>query len=255
MNKKKEKDLEQVPEGTSIINRKDYAEFLDLAIHEIDSPLRKLNFVVEKMAVKYENGETADGRKYFERAVNGIQQVRNLVDALYNLSQLDIAEPEHTACNTQQFVEQLSREIQSANKDKKIVINAGELPEAWADPAQLRSLFGELIKNAVRFSGEEVLVEITAAPVSDEDKLRHELQSDRSYHKFIFRDNGIGISSNDYQRIFQPLVRLNGRSEYPGNGIGLARCKKIAALHHGTIYAESNEPHGTSFILILPTKL
>ena len=54
------------------------------------------------------------------------------------------------------------------------------------------------------------------------------------------------------KKIFEPFVRLNGKSEYPGSGIGLALCKKIVENHGGIIYAESDENVGARFILFLP---
>ena len=52
--------------------------------------------------------------------------------------------------------------------------------------------------------------------------------------------------------ILKPFVRLNGKSSYPGNGIGLAVCDKIIKLHHGIFYAKAIQDKGSVFVLILP---
>jgi signal transduction histidine kinase len=66
------------------------------------------------------------------------------------------------------------------------------------------------------------------------------------------KDNGIGFEEEHSARIFEAFYRLHGRSQYSGSGIGLAICKKIVELHHGTISATSNHGEGATFTIILP---
>jgi signal transduction histidine kinase len=68
------------------------------------------------------------------------------------------------------------------------------------------------------------------------------------------RDNGIGFEMHNLDRIFQPFQRLHGRSEYEGNGIGLALCRKIAERHRGSITARSEPGEGATFIVVLPVQ-
>ena len=68
-------------------------------------------------------------------------------------------------------------------------------------------------------------------------------------------DNGIGIEKNHFDRIFNVFERLNGRDIFPGTGIGLAICKKIAVRHGGSISIESQLGKGTTFIIRLPASV
>ena len=65
--------------------------------------------------------------------------------------------------------------------------------------------------------------------------------------KFSVNDNGIGIASNHYERIFYIFQRLNSADQYEGYGIGLANCKKIVDLHKGEISVDSELGKGTTF--------
>jgi two-component system sensor histidine kinase CiaH len=72
--------------------------------------------------------------------------------------------------------------------------------------------------------------------------------------QLVVADQGIGIKSADRQRIFDRFYRVDSsRSRKTGgNGLGLSIASWIVSLHHGTIVAKENDPHGTQFVTTLP---
>jgi light-regulated signal transduction histidine kinase (bacteriophytochrome) len=108
------------------------------------------------------------------------------------------------------------------------------------DAAQLTQLFQNLIANAIKFRGGQApRIAIRAEPKD-------------GFWRFAVQDNGIGIAPEYFDQIFVMFQRLNSRSTYSGNGIGLAICKKIVERHGGRIWVESAPQQGTTFLFTLP---
>ncbi len=87
------------------------------------------------------------------------------------------------------------------------------------------------------------------------DKQPHvKIVADYKNNEQIFKimDNGIGISQEYRDKIFQIFTRLHSEAEFKGSGIGLAICKKIVDLHHGTIAVADSDLGGTCFVICLP---
>jgi chemotaxis family two-component system sensor kinase Cph1 len=72
--------------------------------------------------------------------------------------------------------------------------------------------------------------------------------------EIVVSDNGIGFEPRYAGRIFRVFERLHGRDEYPGTGIGLPLCRRIAESHGGGISAESIPGEGSAFTVTLPLR-
>jgi two-component system, chemotaxis family, sensor kinase Cph1 len=109
-----------------------------------------------------------------------------------------------------------------------------------ANGSQLQQVFQNLIGNAIKFhSSQPPIIEISAR-IQEAEWL------------FSVADNGLGISAECAESIFIIFNRLHTRTEYAGNGIGLAICKKIVERHGGKIQATPREGGGTIFNFTMP---
>ena len=103
----------------------------------------------------------------------------------------------------------------------------------------LVQLFQSLIGNSIKYRREE-------PPQVHVSAVRQEAE-----WIFSVQDNGIGIESNYFERIFGVFKRLHGR-EIPGTGIGLAICQRIVQRHGGRIWVESRLGFGSVFKFTFP---
>jgi light-regulated signal transduction histidine kinase (bacteriophytochrome) len=131
--------------------------------------------------------------------------------------------------------------LASAIREAQAEVERDKLPQILAAPTQLIQLFQNLMGNAIKFRepGKRPHVKIGARKENGEWLMS-------------VSDNGIGIPSNQKDRIFQVFQRLHTRDTYPGTGIGLSICKRIVERHGGCIGVESAEGQGSAFLFTIP---
>lgn len=232
-----------------------YAEFLGIASHDLDAPLRKLSMLIERLNEKFIHDRGIEADEYVRRIQSCLGDMRSLVDGLTDLSERENGITLE-ACDLGEICLSILEELQAANS-RSFEWELGLLPSINGNRALLRQLFRQLLTNAVLFQpmGTTVRVRITEETIMQSEVAEFRLMPEQEFKKIVVADNGIGFSAIYATRIFDPFVRLNGKSDYPGGGIGLSLCKKIARLHHGFIYAEGNVNNGARFTLILPQSI
>jgi light-regulated signal transduction histidine kinase (bacteriophytochrome) len=133
-------------------------------------------------------------------------------------------------------LQNLKDEMQSKNA----VVFAKPLPVIEANSVQVLQLFQNLIGNGIKYNH------------NNKPKVILSHRMDSTSHVFSVIDNGIGISDEYHDQIFQMFKRLHTKDEYPGTGIGLALCKKIINNLGGEIWLDSVQGKGTTFYFSLP---
>lgn len=129
-------------------------------------------------------------------------------------------------------------EIVIKENDAEIIVDP--LPKIYADRSQMIQLFQNLIGNAIKYRSDDVPHIHISAQKGEEEWI------------FQVSDNGIGIDSEYYDRIFQIFQRLHEMHVYSGTGVGLAICKKIVERHGGRIWLDSEVGKGSTFYLSIP---
>ena len=180
--------------------------------------------------------------------------MRNLIDNLLEFSRVARGSDNFILTDLNRMLDEVLSELELKIEETGASIDRSPLPELTVNPSQIKQLFNNLLHNALKFIRKDVLpvISIHCEPVRPEEKFRHKLKPHIAYHRITVSDNGIGFDAQYTEKIFQIFQRLHGKSDYPGSGIGLAICRKIADNHKGVIFAESEPGKGSRFSIILP---
>ena len=217
-------------------------ELLALTAHELHEPLRKIASYGEMLRAHAGESLDAESLDYvtrMERAADRMRSTLNCVLAFARVPRglpfvtIDLGEAATSA------VEKLRGAIDEARADVRV---AQPLPATNGDPFQMQQLFEQLLDNAIKFRRADVPLVVRVAQVSLPTGER----------AVEIADNGRGFDDQYAERIFRPFERLHGRSKFPGAGLGLAICRKIAERHGGTLTARGTPGEGAVLTLTLP---
>jgi len=215
-------------------------QFAYVASHDLREPLRMVAPYTQLLAERYRGKLDKNADQYIEYATDGALRMQALIQDLLTLSRVgrDPVPLQPVDCNA--VIAEVVRDLEPTISESGALIQFGKLPTVPAHPSEMRRLFQNLIGNALKFRGKErPVIRVLAEPAG-----RH--------WRFSVTDNGIGIAAECQANIFKIFERLHTRSEYPGNGIGLAICQKIVEQYDGKIWVESQLGRGSSFRFTLP---
>ncbi len=217
--------------------------FASIAAHDLQEPLRKIRAFADRLGMKYSEMIPEDGRDYLHRMQDAASRMQNLIDDLLTYSRVRTKKNPYGEVDLSQALVNVIGDLEIQIEQSHAKINLSKLPTLQADGSQMHQLFQNLLSNGMKFRRPDVPPEITVSS-----------EIDGSVCVIKVRDNGIGFEEKYLDRIFNIFQRLHGRSEYPGTGVGLAVCRRIAERHGGTITAESVPGEGSTFIVKLPMK-
>jgi len=216
-------------------------QFAYVASHDMREPLRAVSGF-SQILKKHLEGKLDDrARELITNVIDGAKRMAAIIDDLLALSSVGSKGKPFELIPLEKPLQEAMKSLSVIIQERNAVIQIGQLPELSIDGSQIVLLFQNLIGNAIKFcSSPTPRIQITAS------------KEIGGFWKILVADNGIGIESKYFERIFGIFQRLHTRDEYPGTGIGLAICKKIVERHGGMISLESTPGVGTTFYFTLP---
>jgi PAS domain S-box-containing protein len=234
---------QQLEQKIEALNRSNYEleQFAHLASHDLQEPLRKLFFYADVLQQKYSDTIDTSGVQVLNNMTQAAGRMKELIHDLLAYSELNQREFEFGEVNLDTTLENLLKDFEIVIRDKGAIVRKQQLPTIEGNAVKLRQLFSNLLSNALKYSKAGITPEIEITGLQTPDTLA-----------ITIRDNGIGFDPKQQHRIFELFERLHSRSRYPGTGIGLSICKRIAELHHGNITASAEAGEYASFQVTLP---
>jgi signal transduction histidine kinase len=234
-----EKDLARKVEELARSNA-DLEQFAYVASHDLQEPLRMVVAYTQLLAERYRGKLDERADKFIGYASEGAQRMQVLVQDLLAFSRIGRNGFTSGSVDCNAALEEILQTLASAIQESGAGVTHADLPVVWSDRTHVAQVFQNLIGNAIKFRGKEPPVVSVRAEKADRQWL------------FSVSDNGIGIAPEHAENIFVVFQRLHARAEYPGNGIGLAICKKIVEHYGGKIWMESQAGQGSTFKFTLP---
>ena len=226
-------------------------EFVSSVTHELRAPLTAIKSYVE-MLIDDEAKDPKLQREFFNTINEEADRLARLINDMLSMSKIEIGNLtlNKSVVRTGKLVEDAVNALRSAAKSKNIELAAdipANLPDIEADKELVRVVVTNLLGNGIKYTQEGGKVFLSAAILSDGAE-------GTSTIAITVADNGPGIPEDELEKVFEKFYR--GRdtagTSTPGNGLGLAIAREIAALHGGDIHVRSTVGEGSRFTFLLP---
>ncbi len=221
-------------------------DFIAFAAHELRGPITVIRGYLDVLQDELAATLQPDQQELFRRLTVSSNKLTGYINNILNTSRYDrrhlkIRPVETTIAAVYDSIRD-DMELRASSQNRLLTVAIpSELPTVAADTASLGEVFSNLIDNAIKYSNEGGTITVTGASKGDTVELSVE-------------DRGIGMPGNVVSNLFQKFYRSHrSRETVAGTGIGLYISKAIVESHGGTISVRSEDGHGSTFTVSLPT--
>lgn len=227
-----------IDEQKQAVKSKD--DFLGMVSHELKTPLTTISGYVQLLDVVLEEG---DNKEYVKKAMGQVGKLDRLVSDLLDISSLENGKL-HFELTPMPFEDLLNNTLEMLrliNPASDIVQSGSLKATVNANAFRIEQVMINFVSNAIKYSPKNKPVEVITKLTDD----------NRVY--FGVKDQGIGISPEGRQKIFNKFYRVPESSGYAqGLGIGLYICSQILEIHQAQYGVESETGKGSLFYFTLP---
>ena len=233
---------------------KELESFNRVASHDLQEPLRKIQTFISRVSRKDKENMSDTGKEYLSKIESSAIRMRKLIDDLLLFSSTNKSEKVFKTTDLNLLLANAQQELAHVIEEKNAVIHSTQLPVLKVISFQIQQLFVNLIENALKYSkpGIPPLISIKYEELAVDNYPVFIKDTQTKYYKISVSDNGMGFDQQFSEKIFILFNRLHLKSDFPGTGIGLSICKKIAENHNGFIIAEGKPGIGATFSVFLP---
>jgi light-regulated signal transduction histidine kinase (bacteriophytochrome) len=217
----------------------DFEEFVSRAAHNLRESLRDVTSYSQLMSEKYAGRLDPEADLYLARIQAGAAGMQSLLADVVNYWSTGDSQRQSSRVDMEAALGQALLCADRQITERGAVVSHDPLPAVAGDFELMTKVLRRLIENAIQYC-------VAPSP-------RVHLSCKRMGSDWVFsvQDNGPGIESAFRERIFEVFRRLHGK-EYPGNGLGLAFCKKSIEGNGGRIWVESTPGAGSTFYFTAP---
>ncbi|MBN2857335.1 MAG: PAS domain S-box protein [Candidatus Delongbacteria bacterium] len=225
-------------------SNKELEQFAYIASHDLQEPLRIISSFAQLLEMKHSERLNEEAKEYISFIISSAKKMQNLVRGLLEYSRITSRTKPRSMINLAIPLKDALYNLNLTIQETGTEIIVKELPEVKVEPDQIAHIFQNLIGNAIKFrkENEKCIVEIGS-----------EKHISKNEWIIYVKDNGIGIDGRDFDKVFVIFRRLASAAKKPGDGIGLALCRRIIDRQGGKIWVESEgKGKGAAFKFSLP---
>lgn len=227
--KKMEEDLKDSNEQLT--------KFAYVVSHDLQEPIRVVTSYCQLLEEAYENNNEQDAKKYLSHIHSATGRMKRLIKDLLDYARIGRTDNGFENIDLNIIINESIEDLELYAKENNVEIKIDHFPIIFARKTRMIQIFHNLVSNGIKFRRNNVksIVEVGCFD-----------QEDENFWHFYVKDNGIGIDSENFSKLFEVFKRLHSQDDYPGSGIGLAICKRIIESHGGDIWIESVLGEGTT---------
>ena len=235
---------EQAQKATAELMRSngEFQHFASVVSHDLHEPLRAVTDYSQHLKRRYHGKLDSHADENIESITNATNRMRTLIDDLLTYARVGTHGRALKPTSCEAALKDAVANLQLQISDAGAVVTHDALPTIIGNSTQLTRLFQNLVGNSIKYRSDLPPKIHVGATKNDNEWI------------ITFRDNGIGIDSRQFERIFGIFQRLHTRDEYPGSGVGLAICRKTVERHGGRINVQSDAGQGSTFFIALPIR-
>lgn len=222
--------------------------FINAVTHELKTPITSIRLYLETLQRR--DVDERQRQEFYRLMLDDADRLRGTVEQVLKAGEVGYKHPVKTSTkvdfgNLVMDCMELARTRHGLQTDALHWSGSANVSaiEVQGDPDELRTAIGNILDNAIKYSGRKVDVSVEIDTPS------------RTLVVLRVRDRGVGIPRHELKRVFKRFYRASSRSvsQVKGTGLGLFIVRAIARAHGGRVFAESaGEARGTTVTLELP---
>ena len=221
-------------------------ELVSMLSHEIKNPLTPIAITCEQLLMEKDGDLNEAQRHKINVILKNSHHISELLTDFTEVKKLDLDKLSlsKTEIDLKEYLENVIESVRPFTGEKNIQLHL-KLEKTWKitiDQKRISQVISNLIKNAIDFIPENTGKVTISAEHEDKGTV------------ISVEDNGIGISQNDADVVFEKFIQLDttGNIKREGTGLGLSICKGIVEAHGGTIWLDKKYESGTRFQFLIP---
>jgi signal transduction histidine kinase len=208
--------------------------------HDLRAPLRAIDGFSRALEQDMNEGSMIAAKRDLQEIQLGVARMHGIINKWMSMINGMSTSLRREYVDLSVMARSVFKDLQIAEPYRRVTLNVSNGVVACGDEVLLRELLQNLIGNAWKFSA------------SRADKATIEVGRTQNGKAYFVRDNGIGITAEDAERIFEPFYRVAGARSIEGSGMGLAIVRHIVEIHGGMVWADGHVGLGTTVYFTLP---